>query len=192
MSEGTEPGRVSSRKVHDGRILKLSVDTVRFPDGSTGEREVVRHPGAAAVLPLVTSAAEADPEILLVRQYRYAPGSYLCEVPAGLPDSSDEPWEDCARRELEEETGYRAARITPLTRLHSTPGFTDIVVRMYLAEGLTPGESRLDDDEFVEVVRVRFSRALEMVREGEITDCKTVAALLYAAAFVVGRGPAVV
>lgn len=190
MSEGTGPGRLSSRKVHEGRIVKLSVDTVRFPDGSTGELEMIRHPGAAAVLPVVGSAAEADPEILLLRQYRYASGGYLIEVPAGLPLGPDEAWDECAHRELEEETGHRAARMTRMIRIHTTPGFTDEVIHLYVAEGLSPGEFRLDDDEFVEVLRVRLSEALEMVRTGVITDGKTAATLLYAAAFVVGRGAA--
>ncbi len=187
MTEGTGPGRLSSRKVHDGRIVKLSVDTVRFPDGSVGELEMIRHPGATAILPVVASAGEADPEILLLRQYRYASGGYLWEVPAGLPKGPDESWDACARRELEEETGHRAARLTRLTRIHTTPGFTDEVIHLYVAEGLSAGESRLDEDEFVEVVRLPFSQALAMVRGGEITDGKTAALLLYAAAFVVGR-----
>ncbi len=190
MSDGSGPGRLSSRKVHEGRIVKLSVDTVRFPDGSTGELEMIRHPGAAAILPVVTSAAEADPEILLLRQYRYASGGYLYEIPAGLPLGPHEAWDTCAHRELEEETGHRATTLTHLTRVHTTPGFTDEVIHLYLAEGLTQGESRLDADEFVEVIRMPFSRALGMVRTGEITDCKTASALLYAAAFLVGRGPA--
>ena len=188
MSGGHEPARLSSRKVHEGRIVKLSVDTVRFPDGSTGELEMIRHPGASAVLPVVGSAAEADPEILLLRQYRYASGGYLYEVPAGLPKGPHEPWDECAHRELEEETGHRASRMTRMTRIHTTPGFTDEVIHLYVAEGLSPGESKLDEDEFVEVLRMRFSQALEMIRAGEITDGKTAATLLYAAAFVVGRG----
>lgn len=190
MSEASGPGRLSSRKVHEGRIVKLSVDTVRFPDGSTGELEMIRHPGAAAILPVVASAAEADPEILLLRQYRYASGGYLYEVPAGLPKGPQEAWDDCARRELEEETGHRASKLTRLTRILTTPGFTDEVIHLYLAEHLSAGESRLDEDEFVEVLRLRFSQALEMVRTGEIIDGKTAALLLYAAAFTVGRPPA--
>lgn len=187
MNDGTAPGRLATRKVHEGRIVKLSVDTVRFPDGSTGELEMIRHPGAAAVLPVVGSAKEDDPEILLIRQYRYASGGYLWEVPAGLPLGPDEPWEACAHRELEEETGHRARRMTPLTRIYTTPGFTDEVIHLFLAEGLEQGRSQLDDDEFVEVHRLAFSSALEMVRKGEIVDCKSVATLLYAASFAVGR-----
>lgn len=183
-----EPGRISTRPVHDGRIVKLSMDTVRFPDGSTGELEMVRHPGAAAILPVVGSAAEENPEILLIRQYRYASGGYLYEIPAGLPLGPGEGWDDCARRELEEETGHRAGQVTRLTRIHSTPGFTDEVIHLYVAEGLRPGQSRLDQDEFVEVHRMRFSEALGMARSGAITDAKTIATLLWAAAFLVGKG----
>lgn len=190
MSEGAQPGRLAGRMVHDGRIVKLSVDTVRFPDGSTGELEMIRHPGASAILPVVGSIEEEDPEILLLRQYRYAAGGYIREIPAGLPQSADEAWEACAARELEEETGRRATRLRPLTRILTTPGFTDETIRLFVADGLEEGESKLDDDEFVEVERVRFSEAVRMVRTGEIVDCKSVAAILYAAAFVVGRkGP---
>lgn len=190
MSEGTGPGLLSTRRVHEGRIVKLSIDTVRFPDGSMGDLEMIRHPGAAAILPVVGSAEEADPEILLLRQYRYAAGGYLYEVPAGLPLGPEEPWEACAHRELEEETGHKASKLTPLTRIHTTPGFTDEVIHLFLAEGLRPGASNLDEDEFVEVLRMRFSEALALVRSGEMTDCKSVATLLWAAAFAVGPGRA--
>lgn len=187
MTDSNGPGLLSSRNVHEGRIVKLSVDTVRFPDGSRGDLEMIRHPGAAAILPVLGSASEADPEVLLLRQYRYAAGGYLFEVPAGLPLDPGESWDACAARELEEETGHRATRLTPMTRIHTTPGFTDEVIRLYLAEGLVEGESKLDEDEFVEVRRLSFSRAMDMVRSGDITDAKSLATLLYAAAFVVGR-----
>lgn len=181
------PGRIDRRPVHSGRIVELSVDTVRFPDGSVGELELIRHRGASAVLPLLSPPGEADPEVLLVRQYRYATGGYVYEVPAGMPDREGEPWEDCARRELEEETGHRAGSLRSLTRIYTTPGFTDEVIRLFLAWDLEEGKSRLDHDEFVEVVRVPFSTAVEWVRDGAIVDCKSIATILYAAHFVVGR-----
>ena len=180
-------GRLSSRVVHDGRVVHLSVDRVRFPDRSEGTLELIRHPGAAAVVPFVDPPESSDPGILLIRQYRYASGGYLYEVPAGLPRGSDEAWAECARRELREETGYAAARLDYLTRIFTTPGFTNEVIHLFLATELVAGEALRDPDEFITVNTCPFSRALEMVRTGEIVDCKTVAALLYTAAF--RRGP---
>jgi ADP-ribose pyrophosphatase len=110
----------------------------------------------------------------------------MYEVPAGLPDGPDEAWDACARRELEEETGHRAGTLEPLTEIFTTPGFTDEVIRLYVASELSIGESNLDADEFVEVLTFRFSEVLEMVRCGEIVDCKSVATILYAAQFVIG------
>lgn len=183
-------GRIDRRPVYRGRVVDLSVDTVRFPDGSVGELEFMAHAGASCVLPVVGSVEEADPDILLIRQYRYAAGGVIWEVPAGMPDRAGEPWEEVARRELEEETGWRAGTLVPLTRIFTTPGFTDEVIRLWLASDLQPGTRQLDHDEFMEVVRLPFSRALKMVRDGEITDCKSVATLLYAASFLIGGGRA--
>ncbi|MEQ9400684.1 MAG: NUDIX hydrolase [Longimicrobiales bacterium] len=183
---GDEAARLSTRLVHHGRIVHLSLDTVRFPDGSKGELEMIRHPGASAVLPVLGSVTEADPEVLLLRQYRYAAGGYVYEVPAGLPDGPDEPWDDCARRELEEETGYRAGTLRRMTHIYTTPGFCDEIIRLYVASDLEQGETKLDADEFVELKRYRFSEAVEMVRTGIIVDCKSVATILYARAFVIG------
>ena len=177
------PGTLASRLVHDGRIVHLSVDTVRFPDGSTGKLEMVRHPGAAAVLPLTGSPDEEDPEVVLLRQYRYASGGYLYEVPAGIPEGPDEAWETCARRELEEETGWRAGELAELTRIFTTPGFTDEVIHLFVAWELVRGHEERDEDEFIETVRVPFSEALTWVRDGRIVDGKSVATLLYAATF---------
>ena len=95
------PDRIGGETVYDGRVVRLTVDEVRFPDGSKGHLEMIRYVGASAVLPFVGALSETDPEVLLVRQYRYASGGYLYEVPAGLPLGPEESWEDCARRELE-------------------------------------------------------------------------------------------
>ena len=111
------PGRIDSELVYDGRVVRLSVDTVRFPDGSEGQVEMIRHAGASAVLPFLGGLLDPDPDVILVRQYRYASDGYLYEVPAGLPAGPEESWEECAHRELEEETGMRAATMTPLTRI---------------------------------------------------------------------------
>lgn len=182
-----EPGRVARRVVHDGRIVRLSVDEVRFPDGRVGELEFIRHAGAAAVLPVCGSLDDVDPDVILVRQYRYAAGGYIYEVPAGMPDHEGEPWVVCAARELEEETGMRAGRLVPLTEILTTPGFTDERIRLYVAIQLEEGRIERDDDEFIEVVRMPFSEALRMVRDGEIVDCKSVATILYAGAFKIGK-----
>jgi ADP-ribose pyrophosphatase len=181
------PGRIGTRLVHDGRIVHLSVDTVRYPDGSAGELEMIRHSGAAAVLPVLDGDGADDPRVVLVRQYRYASGGYLYEVPAGRPDRPGEPWEECARRELREETGYEAGTLRYLTAIWTTPGFTDERIHLYLATDLTEGETAYDVDEFMELERLPLSQALRMVREGEITDAKTICTLLYAATFAVGR-----
>jgi ADP-ribose pyrophosphatase len=187
-SAGQDAVRLARRPVHDGRIVHLTIDRVRFPDGSVGELEFIRHAGASAVLPVVGRADEPDPEILLIRQYRYAAGGYLYEVPAGMPLREGEPWEEVARRELEEETGWRAGRLEPLTRIYTTPGFTDEVIHLWLATELEQGASKLDVDEFVEVVRVRLSQALDWLQEGRIVDGKSVATLLYAARFALAPG----
>lgn len=183
-----DAGLIERRPVYRGRVVDLSVDTVRFPDGSVGELEFMAHAGASCVLPVVGSVEEEDPDILLVRQYRYAAGGVIWEVPAGMPDRVGEPWEEVARRELEEETGWRAGRLEPLTQIYTTPGFTDEVIRLWVASELEPGSRQLDHDEFMEVVRLPFSRAFNMVRDGIITDCKSVATLLYAASFLIGGG----
>jgi ADP-ribose pyrophosphatase len=183
------PGRLASVPVHDGRIVHLSVDTVRFPDGSVGELEMIRHSGASAVLPLLGSREDADPEILLIRQYRYASGGYMLEVPAGRPDRQGEDWEVCARRELEEETGMVAGRMTRLTGIFTTPGFTDEFIHLFLAEELTEGSTAYDQDEFIELARMPLSSALAGIRRGEITDGKTVCSILFAHAFLFSAAP---
>jgi ADP-ribose pyrophosphatase len=185
-SPAMEPGRIERRPVHRGRIVDLGIDTVRFPDGSVGELEMIHHSGAAAVLPVLSDPDSSDPQIVLVRQYRYAAGGYLYEVPAGRPDREGEPWEECARRELREETGLEAGSLRYLTRILTTPGFTDEEIRLYLATELTAGETKYDADEFMELVRMPMSQALRMVRDGEITDGKTICTLLFAAGFVLG------
>ncbi len=185
MSDSEQrPGLVQRQPVHKGRIVDLSIDTVRFPDGSTGELEMIRHSGAAAVLPVLSALDDDDPLILLVRQYRYASGGYMLEVPAGRPDQEGEPWESCARRELQEEAGVVAGELTYLTMIYTTPGFTDERIHLFLASSLTTGKGRLDDDEFIEPVTMRLSEALEKVRDGEIADAKTIVTLLYAAGFL--------
>ena len=177
-----QTGKVDGTRVYTGRIISVDLDTVRFPDGSTGQLEMIRHPGASAVVP-VLRADLPDPEILLIRQYRYAAEQYLYEVPAGRLDAGEAP-EVCAARELREETGYRAERIVPLFTMYTTPGFTDERIHLFVATGLTAGDAEREADEFMELVPMPLSRALHLIEEGAIQDAKTALALLYAARFV--------
>jgi ADP-ribose pyrophosphatase len=177
--------QLASRRVYTGRVVRLDIDTVRFPDGSTGELEIIRHPGAAAIVPCASDPPGADPTILLIRQYRYAAGGPLWEIPAGTLDPGEEP-EACARRELLEEAGVTAGRLQRLTSIWTTPGFTDEVIHLYLASGLTAGTPSRERDEFIEVVPQPLSLILARIRDGEVRDAKTIAAILYMAGFVLG------
>jgi ADP-ribose pyrophosphatase len=174
--------RISSDRVHSGRVLNLDIDTVRFPDGSTGTLEMIRHPGASAVLPFLDDPATADPRVVLIRQFRHAADGVIWEIPAGRLDAGEAP-EACARRELLEETGFGAARLDLLTTIYTTPGFTDERIHLFAATGLTAGEHAREADEFVEVHEVRWSAVLDLVRQGAIPDGKTLAAILFVHAF---------
>lgn len=178
--------RLATRRIHHGRIIDLDVDTVRFPDGSTGDMDIIRHPGASAVVPFLTSAQDADPQLLLLRQYRYAAGGYLWEVPAGRLDPGEAP-HACAIRELREETGCAAERVEHLYTMYTTPGFTDEIIHVFAALGLTRGVTSHESDEFMEVVPMALSEAVERIRIGEIRDAKTALAILYAARFAADR-----
>ena len=167
---------VGSRTVHDGRVVHLCIDTVRFPDGSLGELELVRHRGAAAVLPIFGEPGDGDPDVLLLRQYRYAAGGEIWEIPAGIVEEG-ESWEECARRELGEEAGLTAATLLPLTTIHTTPGFTNERIRLFAALGLGEGRVMLDRDEFLRTERMPLSRALGLAESGEMTDAKSLVAL---------------
>ena len=177
--------QLAQRRVYTGRVVHLDVDTVRFPDGSTGEMEMLRHPGAAAVLPFASDPKGPDPTVLLIRQYRYATGGLLFEIPAGRLDPGEAP-EHCARRELQEEVGVTAGRLERLTTIWTTPGFTDERIHLFWAADLTAGAHAREADEFIEVVPKPLSEVLGMVRTGEICDGKSVIAILYMAGFVLG------
>lgn len=177
--------RLSSRRVYEGRIIHVDRDTVQFPNGSVGELEMVRHPGASAVVPFLTDPAGDDPQILLVRQFRHAADEFIYEIPAGKLDGTEDPAE-CARRELQEETGCTASRIEHVYTFYTTPGFTDERIHAYMATGLVRGDVRHEQDEFMTVEAVALSRALEMVRSGELKDAKTALSILYVAGFRLG------
>jgi ADP-ribose pyrophosphatase len=181
-------GHISSRLVYDGRVVHLSVDRVRFPDGEEGELELIRHRGASAVVPLLGDASDVDPDVVLIHQYRYAAGGYVYEIPAGLRHEGED-WEACARRELEEETGFAGEEFIPLTSFFTTPGFTDEVIHLFLATGLSEGRVQRDEDEYIEVVRVPLSSALAMIRDGEIRDGKSMVGLFLAQQLLEERKP---
>jgi ADP-ribose pyrophosphatase len=178
----TDAGRLSTRRAWAGRLLQVDVDRVRIPNGTELELEMIRHPGAAAVVPLLSDGDAADPTVLLIRQYRYAADGMVWEIPAGVLEPGEAP-EACARRELREETGADAQRIEHLTTIFTTPGFTDERIHLFLATGIRGGTAAPNADELIETVAVPMSRALGMVRDGEIRDGKTVVALLYVAGF---------
>jgi ADP-ribose pyrophosphatase len=167
---------------YSGRVVHLDIDTVRFPDGSTGTLEMFRHPGASAVVPLLDPDGHPDPRVLLIRQFRHAADGFIWEVPAGRLDPGEAP-EQCARRELEEETGMRAAALERLTTIYTTPGFTDERIHLYLARGLEPGAERREADEFMEVHPLRWSEVLRMMASGEIQDGKTLISLMFVQCF---------
>lgn len=181
---GAGAATLESTPVHSGPVVNLSLDRVRFPDGSVGTLEMIRHSGASAVLPVVDPLPHSDPRILLIHQFRYAAGGYLYEVPAGRPSRTGEPWEECARRELEEETGHAAGRLIPLTAILTTPGFTDERIHLFLATDLRPGTIARDVDEFIDPVEMRLSEAIAMIGDGRIVDGKTICTLLFASRYV--------
>ncbi len=183
MSQVT-PRLLGTRRAYDGRLVKVDVDRVAGPSGVEFELELVRHPGAAAVVPLLDPDA-ADPTVLLLRQYRYAAGNTIWEIPAGVVEPGEDP-QACAHRELLEEAGARAASMDHLTSFFTTPGFTDERIHLFLASGITAGEPNHERDEFIEVRPQTLSHVLEMIRDGEIVDGKTVVGLLYVAGFRLG------
>ena len=164
---------VSGELVYDGELLKVRRDLVRLPDAGQAAREYIRHPGAVAIVPLFD-----DGSVLLERQFRYPHRRDFIEVPAGKLDPGEPPLET-AKRELLEETGYVAKEWTRLGVIHTAIAYTDEAIHLYLARRLTKGERKLDPGEFLETLVKPFDEALAMIRDGEITDAKSVAALMW-------------
>lgn len=166
------------RRIYQGRIVDLGIEDVTLPNGAQVALEVIRHPGAAAVV-----AVDETGAVVLIHQYRHAGGGYLWELPAGVLDHAGEAPEVCAARELREETGLVAGALTPLGSILTTPGFTDERIHLYLALHLREESSaREADEDIADVARVPFTEALGRVRRGEIVDAKTIAGLHLAAA----------
>ena len=174
--------KLASKRMYDGRVIDLDLDTVRFPDGSTGQLEMIRHPGAAAVVPFASDPQGPDPTILLIEQYRYATDGTLLEIPAGRLNPGEDP-RVCAERELLEEVGVKAGKLERLTTIWSTPGFTDERIHLFWATDLTTGKPAREPDEFIEVTPKPLSEVLKLIRDGVITDAKTALAILFVAGF---------
>jgi ADP-ribose pyrophosphatase len=160
------------KTIYEGKIFDVALETVTLPNGAVKDREVVRHPGAAAMVPVFE-----DGKVALIRQYRHAVGRFLWEIPAGTLEAGEDALA-CAGRELAEETGYEAGRLEMLAQIFPAPGYTDECIRIYLATGLTPTKQQLEDDEVLELQTVPFATALEMIEDGRIEDAKTITGLL--------------
>lgn len=164
--------KIGSESKYEGIIVNVHLDTVELPNGKTSMREIVEHPGGVTVLPI-----DDEGNVYCVRQYRYAFARHMLETPAGKLESGENPVE-CAVRELKEETGATAAEIISLGEIYPSPGFCHEILYIYLARGLTFGEQSLDEDEFLSIEKIPLETLLKLVAEGEISDAKTVVAIL--------------
>lgn len=170
--------RLSCEEKFNGRVIHVHLDTVELPNGKTSTREIVNHPGGVGIL-----ALDEKNQVLVVRQFRYAFGKVLTEIPAGKLEYGEDPYA-AAMRELREETGAVTDSLTPLGEIYPTPGYCDEVIRLYLARNLRWGEMDLDEDEFLRVDRMPFAQLEEEILAGRICDAKTVAAVLKAKALL--------
>jgi ADP-ribose pyrophosphatase len=172
---------VAVRQIYKGRIVDLRLEEVTLPNQVTVTLEVIRHPGAAAIVPV-----HDDGSVTLVHQYRYAAGGFIWEIPAGKLDGGEEPIR-CAARELQEEVGLVAAELVQLGAIFTAPGFCDERIHLFLARKLTPTVQQLEEDEVLSISRMPLPSALSMIRAGEIQDAKTIAGLHHAAAYLAGE-----
>jgi len=175
MYQNLEEKKLTSTLIFDGKVVHLYKDTVELPNGEPAVREVVRHTGAVAVIPITD-----NDEVIFVKQFRYPFATVLTEIPAGKLDSDSEEFVSAALRELKEETGVSCERLTYIGDLYPSVAILDEVIHMYCAQGLSYGECSPDDDEFLNVVRIPLKKAVEMVLSGEIRDSKTQVAILKA------------
>jgi ADP-ribose pyrophosphatase len=159
------------RPIYKGKVITLNVETVTLPNSVTIDLEIVRHPGASAVVPI-----KSDGTVVLIRQFRHAASGFIYEIPAGKLHPGEDP-KRCAERELEEEIGYRPARLDLLSSIFTAPGFTDEVIHIYRATGLVKSRQNLDRDEVLEVVEMPLLEAIGMIRDGAIRDAKTIVGL---------------
>jgi ADP-ribose pyrophosphatase len=178
LSEDREPAAervIESKRIFEGRICALRVDTVRLEDGRTATREIIEHAPVVAMVPV-----EADGTVVLIRQFRLATGGVMLEIPAGIVDPGEETVA-AAQRELREETGLRATKLTQMAEFFASPGFLTELMTIFLAEGLEPAPLDADEDEDIVIRRVSLDEAVRLVEDGEIKDAKSVAGILLAA-----------
>lgn len=168
MDQHLKETKIDGGIAYDGGFLKVHRDTVSLPDGKYTKREYIRHPGAVVIIPVLD-----DGKVLLERQYRYPNDRVFIELPAGKIDPGEDPLA-CAIRELEEETGYTASEWKFVSTIHNAIAYSDEHLDIYLARGLTAGETKLDDGEFIETITATVDEMLDWVRSGKITDVKTV------------------
>lgn len=170
--------KLSETHIYKGTLLDVWRDEVRLPDDRTSIREYIKHPGAVVILPVLP-----DNKIVFIRQFRYSVGKEFIELPAGKLDPGENR-KDSARRELKEETGYRAEKWTELTEIHPCIGYSDESIWLFLAEDLTASQQQMDHDEFIEIIPTTLDDAVEMVKSGEITDAKTIVGILWANSYL--------
>jgi len=172
---------VSSKTLYRGKLLDLRLDEVLLSSGRRVRREIVVHPGASAILPIVEPG-----KILMVRQYRHPVGEVLLEIPAGTLKPGEDPMA-CAARELEEETGYRAGKLAHLATIYPAPGYSSETLHIYLARDLRKGVQALEVDESISVIEMSIDQVLEGIRDGGVKDSKTIVAILYYLFFIEDR-----
>ncbi len=160
-----------TKNIYSGRVVTLNIDTVRLPNGVTVDLEVIRHPGAAAVVPMKNAGT-----VILIKQFRHAANGFIYEIPAGKLHPGEDPLH-CAARELEEEIGYRSDRFELLSSILTAPGFADEIIHVYKATNLTKGMQQLDQDEVLEVVEISLPDAIKKIEDGTIRDAKTIVGL---------------
>lgn len=164
---------IHDEQIFQGKMINLHVQTVELPNGKYSKREIVRHPGAVAILPFTT-----DGKLIVVEQFRKALDRSIIETPAGKLERNEEPLL-CAMRELKEETGYTSKQITYLVSFYTSPGFADEIIHLYIAYDCVPGENQLDEDEFVEPLTITLEEARQMIKNQQIIDAKTILSIYY-------------
>ncbi len=163
---------LKAEKIYSGRVVGLARETIAFPDGKEAVREIVQHPGASAMVPMISPT-----EVIMIKQFRYSAKKMLWEIPAGTLEPGETPLA-CAERELVEEIGYRAGKMTPLGGFYTSPGFCNEFLHLFLATDLEPAKSNLDKDERLEVHRIPMKEAIRKIETGDIIDAKTIVGLL--------------